>query len=53
LSKDADVVSEDFQQQESATSPVGASVDDFSAEAFDHRVDGFSVPFIIPPKISL
>jgi len=37
-------VSEGFEQQESATAPVGAGVDDLSAQTFDHRVDRFRLP---------
>ena len=44
LSENRDVVSECFEEQESAAAPVGAGVDDFSRETFDHRVDGFHLP---------
>ncbi len=37
-------MSECFEEQESAAAPVGAGVDDFSRETFDHRVDGFHLP---------
>jgi hypothetical protein len=37
-------VSEHFQQEKSASAPVGTGVNDFAAEAFDHRVDGFHLP---------
>lgn len=41
--QDADVVGERIEE-ESASSPVGACVDDLSGEPFDHRVDGFDLP---------
>lgn len=37
-------MSECFQEQESATAPVSAGIDDLSGESLDHRVDGFDLP---------
>ena len=37
-------MSERLEQEKSATAPVGAGLDDLSAESLDHRVDGFHLP---------
>jgi hypothetical protein len=31
-------------EQESGSAPIGAGVDDFSAESFDHRINRFHLP---------